>query len=151
MNQALVAAESVRMAPQADNETQVVVLWLHGRSAHTQRAYRADTYQFLEFVSKPLADVRLGDIQAFADSLRGSRGSSQARRLAAVKSLLAFAHEIGYLPFNVGAPVQLPRVKNTLTERILSEGAVHKLLSGGAGWPRPCPSAAALRGWSAGQ
>src|SRR6185503_6459883 len=35
--------------------------------------------------------------------------SSKAQTLAAIKSLLAFAHKIGYIPFNVGAALQLPK------------------------------------------
>ncbi len=44
-------------------------LWLHGRPAHTQRAYRADVGRWLAFVGAPLASVTLGDVQAFSDSV----------------------------------------------------------------------------------
>jgi integrase/recombinase XerD len=57
------------MPSQADTDAQVVALWIHGRSRHTQRAYRTNAERFLVFASKPLAQVSLGDIQAFADSL----------------------------------------------------------------------------------
>jgi integrase/recombinase XerD len=40
--------------------------------------------------------------------------SSQARTLAAIKSLLSFGQRTGYLQMNVGAAVKLPRSKNTL-------------------------------------
>jgi len=33
------------------------VLWLHGRSEHTQRAYGTDVADFHTFVSKPLRTV----------------------------------------------------------------------------------------------
>jgi integrase/recombinase XerD len=39
-------------------------LWLHGRSPHTQRAYRTDVDHFLAFVRKPLRTVTVGDVQA---------------------------------------------------------------------------------------
>ena len=55
---------------------------------------------------------------------------SQARMLAAVKSLFAFAHKrIGYLPFDVAGSVKLPPIKNTLANRILPEEAVQRLLA----------------------
>jgi hypothetical protein len=36
------AAPSVQVAP-ASSDQQLVDLWLHSRTAHTQRAYRADS------------------------------------------------------------------------------------------------------------
>lgn len=111
-------------------DDQLVELWLHGRSRHTQRAYRADSERFRVFVAKPLAMVTLGDLQAFADSLEGLiKPSSRARTLAAVKSLLAFGQRTGYLALNVGAALKLPAGKNTLAERILTETDVHRLLA----------------------
>jgi integrase/recombinase XerD len=117
------------MTSQADTDAQVVALWIHGRSRHTQRAYRANAERFFVFASKPLAQVSLGDIQAFADSLTFLAQSSQAQALAAVKSLLAFAHKIGYIRFNVGAAAHLPKAKNALAERILQESEVHKMFA----------------------
>lgn len=119
-----------RSAVAADTTDETLVdLWLHGRSVHTQRAYRADADRFLDFVARPLRHVRLGDVQAFADSLLGNLNpNSQARTLAAAKSLLAFGHRVGYLPLNVGAAIRLPARKDTLNERILDEPDVRLLL-----------------------
>ena len=55
--------------------------------------------------------------------------TSQARKLSAVKSLLSFAHRVGYTTFNVGAALRLPKIKNTLAERIVSEAAIGRLLA----------------------
>src|SRR5262245_55734289 len=110
----LAIVRSNAIASQASNDAQVVELWLHGRSRHTQRAYRANAGRLFAFIGKPLAHLSLGDLQAFRDSLTGLAPSSQAQALAAVKSLLAFARRIGYLTFNVGAALQLPKAKNTL-------------------------------------
>src|SRR5437870_7553427 len=105
-------------------------MWLHGRSLHTQAAYRSDAERFLAFVAVPLHQVALSDLQRFADELEASglAPASRARKLAAVKSLLAFGHRLGYLPFDVGRPLKMPRRKDTLAERILSEADVHVLL-----------------------
>jgi integrase/recombinase XerD len=113
---------------QAETDEHLVELWLHGRSRHTRRAYRADSERFRTFVAKPLAMVTLGDLQAFADSLAG-KPSSRSRTLAAVKSLLAFGQRTGYLALNVGAALKLPAGKDTLAERILTETDVHRLLA----------------------
>jgi len=114
---------------QVDTDWQLVNLWLHGRSPHTQRAYRADVDRFLAFVATPLPTVTLGDLQAFADSLEDLAPSSRIRTLAAIKSLLAFGQRTGYLLLNVGAALKLGTSKNTLAERILSETQVHRLLA----------------------
>ena len=55
------------LARSTDSGAQLVDLWLHGRSPHTQRAYRADVDRFLSFAARRLPTVVLGDIQAFAD------------------------------------------------------------------------------------
>jgi len=116
-------------ARQASTDTQLVALWLHGRSPHTQRAYRSDVKRFQAFSGQPLRRVTLGDVQGFADSLLHLSPASQSRILSAIKSLLAFGHRIGYLAYDVGQPLRLPRQKNRLAERILSEADVHRMLA----------------------
>ncbi|HEY2861752.1 MAG TPA: tyrosine-type recombinase/integrase, partial [Terracidiphilus sp.] len=104
-------------------------MWLHGRSVHTQRAYAADIARFQARAGKPLACITLTDLQSFADSLSDLAAASRYRILSAVKSLLAFGHRTGYLPFDVGRVLRLPGVRNRLTERILPEAEVHRMLS----------------------
>ena len=63
----------------------------------------------------------------FADILERMAPTSRARMIAAVKSLLAFGHRLGYLPFDVGRAVKLPPRKDQLAERILPEADVRVL------------------------
>lgn len=114
---------------QATSDDRLVKLWLHGRSVHTQRAYRADAERFRSFAGKPLQQVTLADLRAFADSLDGLAPASRGRALSAVKSLLSFGHRLGYLPFDVGRALKLPSLKNRLAERILTEADVHRMLA----------------------
>lgn len=114
---------------QADSDEQLLELWLHGHSRHTQRAYRADAERFLRRAGKPLTLVTLADLQAFADSLTALSDASRYRVLSSVKSLLAFGHRVGYLPFDVGRVLRLPAVRNRLAERILPEADLHRLLT----------------------
>lgn len=111
-------------------DAQLIQLWVHGRSRHTRRYYQADAQRFLSFVSKPLVQATLADVQDFADSLEtsGLASSSCGRTISSVKSLLAFGNRIGMLPTNAGAPLKAPTTKNTLAERILSEAEVQKLI-----------------------
>ena len=120
----------VAPSSQADSDSQLIKLWLHGRSRHTQRAYASGVKRFYEFTGKQLRGVRLQDLQDFADSLGDLAPSSQARTLSAVKSLLAFGHRVGYLAFDVGRPLKLPSAKDVLAERILSESDVRRMIEG---------------------
>lgn len=111
-------------------DIQLIQLWVHGRSRHTRRYYQADAQRFLSFAGKSLAQVTLGDVQDFADSLEtsGLAPSSCGRVISSVKSLLAFGNRIGMLPINVGVTLKAVAVKNTLAERILTEAEVQKLI-----------------------
>ena len=115
--------------PQAASDPHLIEIWLHGRSPHTQRAYRADIARFRAKAGKPFARISLVDLQAFADSLATLAPASRYRILSAVKSLLAFGHRIGYLAFDAGRAFRLPAVRSRLAERILPEAELHRILS----------------------
>src|SRR3954470_2150682 len=104
-------------------------MWLNGRSPHTVRAYGKDAEAFLEHAEKPLRAVTVGDIQAFGASLAKLASATQARRLSSVKSLLTYAHRLGYIPFNTGAAVLLPAIEGTLAQRIMEEHEVHRMIA----------------------
>ena len=112
-------------------DDRLVELWLHGRSRHTQRAYRADVERFRRQVAKPLSQVTLGDLQGYADQLEGTgtQSATRHRALSAMKSLFQFGHRLGYLPFNTAAPLKLPPRRETLAERILEESQVRQMLA----------------------
>jgi integrase/recombinase XerD len=112
-------------------DDRLIDLWLHGRSRHTQRGYRSDAARFVRFVQKSLHRVSLADIQWFADALEGEmlRASSRHRVLAAVKSLFAFGHRLGYLSFDVAKPMRLPAFRDGLSDRILAESDVQRMLA----------------------
>jgi site-specific recombinase XerD len=111
------------------SDDHLIELWLHGRSMHTQRAYRADIERFRARAGKPFSLVTLTDLQNFSATLATLAPSSRYRILSAVKSLLAFGHRLGYLTFDVGRVLRLPPVRNRLAERILSEPDLHRILS----------------------
>jgi site-specific recombinase XerD len=133
MNKLVIAPGSPPlMLRQADTDEQVIHLWLQRHdSPNTRRNYRRAAAVFLDFVGKPLAQVTVGDLQAWAAQLtdRDLAPATRATQLAALKSLFGTAHSLGYLPFNPAGVVKLPKVKRTLAERILAEGDVHRLLA----------------------
>lgn len=104
----------------SNHDRQLIEMWLHGRSVHTQKAYRRDVEKLLSFTGKGIQDTTLFDLQAFANSLQG-KDTTRARALNSVKSFFSFAHTTGYIPLNVGAALKLPKLKNTLAQRIMSE------------------------------
>jgi integrase/recombinase XerD len=127
----IVVVDSGGLSRQAQTDEQLIALWLHGRAKGTQIAYAATIEEWFGFVAKPLNAITLGDVQSFADLLeqQALRPATRQRKLASVKSLISFAHKLGYLPFDVARPLHLPAAKETLTERILDEGEVQKMLA----------------------
>jgi integrase/recombinase XerD len=123
------SSASLPETPQASSDDQLLEIWLHGRSPHTQRAYRADLARFRSGTGKPFRQIALSDLQRFADGLGALAPASRYRTLSAVKSLLAFGYSTGYLCFDVGRALRLPPVRNRLAERILPEGDLQRILS----------------------
>lgn len=116
--------------------------WTHGKSIHTQKAYERDLRDFTAFVIQlpikqvtlndlELRQVRLDDLQDWCDRMEeeGRSASTRNRRLSALKSFISFAHKVGYLPVNVGAGVELPKMENRLADRILSEIQVMTMIA----------------------
>lgn len=120
------------MVAQASSDGEMLDLWLSryrplGRESRTSTAYAGDARAFSAFAGS-LRNVTVRDLQLFAASLTHLAPASAARRLSAIKSLIGFAHRVGYLPFDVGAPIRLPAIQDRLAERILTEAQVMDLL-----------------------
>ena len=115
---------------QADNDQELIKLWTHGKSKHTQRYYRKDVERFFQFINKSLKETILKDLQDFADCIdqQDLVDGSKRRILSSVKSLFAYAHKLGYLPFDVARVLILPTPKDTLAERILSFNEVKNII-----------------------
>ena len=117
-------------------DAKLVELWISLKtSSHTRRAYAAEVARFLTFIKKPLSWVTLTDLQAWAEHLgQGNlKPASQNRAITALKSLLSFAQETGYLPFNVSAAVKLRPNRDALAQRILEESEVARLIDAAPG------------------
>ena len=124
-------SQQVNIIPsQADNDQELIKLWVHGKSIHTQRYYISDVERFFKSVQKSLRQVILKDLQDYADYIDelDLTDGSKRRILSSVKSLFAFAHKLGYLPFDISRPLILPTPKDTLAERILSYDEVRRII-----------------------
>ena len=104
-------------------------------SPHTQRAYARAVQDFLAWSdSTPLAAVTVTRLQAWRAHLETRLAPTSVNaRLAALKSLLAYAQRTGYLPLNVGAALAPRRVPARLAERILPERDALNLLAAAGG------------------
>jgi site-specific recombinase XerD len=108
--------------------TELVDLWLHGKSANTVDGYRRYAERFRSHVGdKPLADVTLMDFQLWEMSLVSSNNSKRVA-VGAIKSLFSFAKELGVISSNLGILVKPPTAKNRLAERILTEDEVRRII-----------------------
>lgn len=114
----------------AETDAPFIRSWLFGKSEKTQVAYLADMHKFYTHVGKSLQIVTLANVQDFITSLASLKVSTQARAIATIKSALSFGMKTGYLTFNVGAVVKLPKKENRLAERILTERQVYKMIDG---------------------
>ena len=94
------------------------------------RSYRFEWERFrVHSLPHELRTLRLRDLHGYLNSLSGLSPRSQARAQAALKSLFSFGVRIGYLPMNLGAFLRPLSPKDSLSERILDEAALHSLIA----------------------
>lgn len=111
------------------DDDRLVGMWLHGRPARTQAHYATIAADLRASVIVPLLSVQLTHIQEYAATLERLAPATQANRLSAVKSLFSFALKVGYIPLNPSVAIQMPRIKNTLAERIIAEDDVLRMIA----------------------
>jgi integrase/recombinase XerD len=130
MNDQLIIREQ-SIATSATDDDHLIELWLRKQATdHTRESYGRTIADFRKFVEdRAIRQITLDDMLNFAASLSDQSVATQARKLASVKSLLSFAHKTGYTPFNVGRAIALPKPKETLAERILSEEDIFRLFA----------------------
>ncbi len=120
----------------SSRDTEIVELWLERQaSPHTRSCYQRDAARLLAFTAKPLEHINLGDLQRFAQSLiqAGLAPISRVRTLAAVKSLFGFCQRMQYIAANPAAELALPSYEPRLSERIVAEQDVKRLVEADAG------------------
>ena len=121
------------VASQADTDRELVALWI-GRheSPHTRRNYQRQADGLLAFLARAgraLGSTRICDVQAHLATMHDKAPATRANATAAVKSLLSFAQEVGYIRFNVGKAIKAPSVKGTLAERIMEESDTMRMIA----------------------
>ena len=109
----------------------MIELWLlRQQSPLTRSCYERDARRLLGWTGKHLTQTTALDLERFAVGLIASSlaSISVGRTLAAVRSIFRFAERIGYCS-NVAAGVDLPRNDRRVSEKLLDEGDVQRLIS----------------------
>lgn len=109
------------------NDVHLIAMWVHGKSRHTQRAYRHDVGLLMTMLGKGIQSITLSDLQSFGDSLIG-KDTTRARTYNSIKSLLTFAHTLGYVSVNVGKAWKAPIAQEHLAQRIMEEADTIRLI-----------------------
>ena len=113
------------------SDHEVVELWLRRqRSPLTRSVYRRDVGRLTTWSDKTLAETDPLDLERFAEMLAASGLApiSRGRTLAAIRSFFRFAERIGYCR-NVAAALELPRSEPALSERIIPQEDVRRMIA----------------------
>ncbi|HXP50224.1 MAG TPA: hypothetical protein VN922_09735, partial [Bacteroidia bacterium] len=104
--------------------------WLYGKAIKTQQVYMKDILRFYEHMERPILSIEKPDvIQQFVLKFTHLKPSSRNRTIAAIKSVVTYAHITGILKFNAGAVVKLEKQRNQLAQRIMSERSIDRILA----------------------
>ena len=116
----------------AQCDRELILIWLGGKSETTQISYRSTVEKFMEFIAKPLAEVKLEDLQLWERGLKARfKLTTVANKVLVIKSLFSFAVKTGYLTLNVGSFLKTPKAKENLADRILDVSQVQGLIKYG--------------------
>jgi integrase/recombinase XerD len=131
----IIDVDPVPATPQqvrADTDDELVGVWLRTkRSEHTRDAYRRDVDSARDYIGRPLRTWTLEDLQDWLDHLDASdyAPATVRRRLNSVKSLIAFAYRVGYVPFDVGKAIQPPADHQNLGEKVLTKVEIERIFA----------------------
>ena len=116
----------------AQNDRELILIWLGDKSDTTQVSYRSTVEKFIEFIAKPLSEVKLEDLQLWERGLKARfKPTTVANKVLVIKSLFSFAVKTGYLTLNIGSFLKTPKAKETIAERILDVSDVRGLIKYG--------------------
>ena len=119
------------------DDAELISIWLSAKArAGTRRVYAGALRKFQASVGKPLARLTVSDLLKYKERLLAGDGTGRKPpaapivnlALLAVKSLLSFAQETGYLRYNVGAAVHSLPEPDELAQRILTPEQVWSLI-----------------------
>lgn len=117
--------------PPNTTDDMLISMWIHGLAKASRESYMYDINQFRMFTQASIQQTMLPHVQGYVDHLNtlGLKPNTVNRKVKAVKSLLSFARNTGYTPFNVGTLIKTRKVKDTLSARIMSKEDVFSMIA----------------------
>ena len=125
---------SVIRATRAETDEQLLVSWLESLgSPHTRRNFEQTARRFLAELPMGLRAATVEDVRdALGEVTRGLAETTARQYVLRCKSLLGYAHGLGYTPFNAGARIKVrsegAQRGASLAKRIISEVEVGLLI-----------------------
>jgi integrase/recombinase XerD len=114
----------------AQSDRELILIWMADKSRTTQASFKGTVAKFLEFIDKPLVDVRIEDLQLWKQGLSARfKPTTVANKVLVIKSLFSFAVKVGYLTINIGSFIKPPKTKEALAEKILTVEEVKRLIA----------------------
>ena len=123
-------------ATRADTDEQLFKSWIDSLgSEHSKRNFKMTAQRFIDALPMGLRVATVEDVRdAMTTVTAGLKASSARQYVLRMKSLLGYAHSLGYTPFNAGARI---KVKSegahrgaSLAKRIVTEVDVARLIRG---------------------
>jgi integrase/recombinase XerD len=116
----------------ATTDRELVASWVDClTSEHSKRNFEATALRFLEALPVGLRKATVEDVRRALGSLTAERSAGTGRQyVLRIKSLLSYAHRLGYTPFNAGVVLKVKSAARgaQLAKRILPEVDVKLLL-----------------------
>ncbi len=122
-------------ATKADSDRQLLESWIASlNSVHSRGGCRTTGTKFVAALACPLRAATIEDVRdALGVVTQGVANSSARQYTLRVKSLLTYAHKLGYTVFNAGAAIKPPREVRALAKRIVGELDVRDLIRSAKG------------------
>jgi site-specific recombinase XerD len=119
-------------ATRADNDEALLASWLDSLgSGHTRRNFETTARKLLAALPHGLRGSAIEDVRAALSAIAaGCAPSTALQYTLRAKSLLSYAHRVGYTPFNAGAVIRIKKADRagSLAKRIISETEVALLI-----------------------
>ena len=125
---------SLVRATRAETDEQLLTSWLESLgSPHTRRNFEQTARRFLHELPMGLRAATVEDVRdAMAKVTRGLAETTARQYVLRIKSLLGYAHGLGFTPFNAGARIKVrsegAQRGASLAKRIISEVEVGLLI-----------------------
>lgn len=117
-------------ATSARNDADLIASWLDLLgSKHTKRNFAVSAERFMAALGCTLREATVEDVrQALEQITAGAATSTRRQYFQRVKSLLSYAHRMGYTPFNAGVAIKPPAETRALAKRIVGELDVRDII-----------------------